>query len=74
MREPPTRAIALLRKGPPNPAALRALISSCIELLRPFEKPGASAVTGVGPATMPAVSSPTEVYPIPRRAGLAHAG
>ncbi|MCY2954435.1 MAG: hypothetical protein NTU53_21095 [Planctomycetota bacterium] len=69
MREPPTRAIELLRQGPPNPTAMRNLIPRYISLLRPFERPGASAVTGVHPTTVPAVSSPTVAYPIPRRAG-----
>jgi hypothetical protein len=69
MREPPTRAIGLLRQGPPNPAALRELMPRYIELLRPFEKPGASATTGVRPGAIPAVTAPVAVYPIPRRAG-----
>jgi hypothetical protein len=37
MREPPTRTIDLLRQGPPNIAALRELISKCIELIRPYQ-------------------------------------
>ena len=69
MREPPTRTIGLLRQGPPNPAALREATRRYIELLRPFERPGASATTGVRRGTMPAVSAPHVVYPIPRRAG-----
>ncbi|HXR08661.1 MAG TPA: hypothetical protein VN765_15095, partial [Candidatus Acidoferrum sp.] len=55
MREPPTRTIGLLRQGPPNPAALRELMPRYIDLLRPFEQPGASATTGVHAAAMPAV-------------------
>jgi phage tail protein X len=69
MREAPSRAIGLLRHGHSDPAALRKLIPGYIELLRPFEKPGASAVTGVRPSTAPAVSPPLEVYPLPRRPG-----
>ncbi len=69
MREPPTRAIGLLRQGPPNPAALREQISKYIDLLRPHERTGASATTGVRPATMPNAPASVEVYPIPRRAG-----
>jgi hypothetical protein len=69
MREPPTRAIGLLRQGQPNPAALRELMSRYIELLRPFERPEASATTGLRPAAMPDIPAATEVYPIPRREG-----
>jgi hypothetical protein len=69
MREPPTRTIALLREGPPNPAALREQISRYIGLLRPYERPDASATTGVRPATMPDVPASVEAYPIPRREG-----
>jgi hypothetical protein len=69
MREPPTRAIRLLRQGPPNPAALRELIPKYIELLKPFERPGAKATTGVRPGAVPDVLAPAAVYPIPRREG-----
>jgi len=69
MRDPPTRAIAFLRQRPPNPAALRELMPRYIELLRPFERPGASGVTGVPPATMLAVTSNAPAYPLPHRAG-----
>ena len=71
MREPPTRTIGLLRQGPPNPAALRERMSRCIDLLRPFEKPGASATTGVRAVHHARQSRPERYrsYPIPRRAG-----
>jgi hypothetical protein len=69
MREPPTRTIASLRQGSPHPAELRALMPRLIELLRPFERPGASATTGVRPATMPTVPTPVVEYPIARRPG-----
>jgi hypothetical protein len=69
MREPPTRTIDLLRQGQPNPAALRELMPRYIESLQPFEWPGASGVTGVRPAALPAVTSNAPVYPLPRRAG-----
>ena len=39
MREPPTRAIDLLRQGPPNIATLKELISRYVDLLRPYQKP-----------------------------------
>ena len=68
-RELPTRAIGLLRQGPPNPAALRGHISQYINLLRPFERPDAAASTGVRPATMPDVPATVAVYPMPRRVG-----
>jgi hypothetical protein len=68
MREPPTRAIELLRQGPPSTAALRELLPRYIELLRPYEKPGASATTGVRAGALPEISAPRVVYPIPRRA------
>ena len=61
MREPPTRTIRLLRQGTPNPAALREQISRYIELLKPYERPGASATTGVRPAAMPNVPATLEV-------------
>jgi hypothetical protein len=69
MREPPTRTIDLLRQGQPNPAALRELMPRYIDLLRPFEQPGARASTGVRPGTVPDVRAKTEVYPISRREG-----
>jgi hypothetical protein len=69
MREPPTRAIGLLRQGMPDPAALRELMPRYMDLLRPFALPGASATTGVRAATMPAVPAAHLVYPIPRRDG-----
>jgi hypothetical protein len=69
MREPPTRAIALLRQGSPKAGALREVIPHFIEALRPYERPGASASTGVRSGTVPAVTAPVAVYPIPRRAG-----
>ncbi len=69
MGEPPTRTIRLLRQGAPNSAALREATRRYIELLRPFERPGAFATTGVRSGTLPAVSAPQMVYPIPRRAG-----
>ena len=69
MREPPTRTIGLLRQGTPNPAAMREQMTNYIALLTPYERPGASASTGVRPGTMPAVLAPHEVYPIQRRAG-----
>ena len=69
MREPPTRAIGLLRQGPPNTAALRKLIPQYVEWLQPFERPGASGVTGVHPATVPALTSNAPAYPLPRRTG-----
>ncbi len=39
MREPPTRALALLRQGPPNNTALRELIPKYVEMLRPYQRP-----------------------------------
>ncbi len=69
MREPPTRTIGLLRQRPPDLAALREQMSRTINLLRPYEQPGASAVTGVRPGAVPAVAALCEAYPIPRRAG-----
>lgn len=68
MREPPTRTIDLLRRQPPDPAALHQLIPGYIELLRPYEKPGASASTGVRHASMPTNPAPQVLYPIVRRA------
>ncbi len=68
MREPPSRTIELLRQGQPNPAALREQMTNYINLLQPFERPGASASSGVRPATMPATLAPVVVYPIVRRA------
>jgi hypothetical protein len=67
MREPPTRTIALLRAGQPNPAALRGEIVKYIKLLRPFERPDASATTGVRQAAMPATLVPRVLYPQTRR-------
>jgi hypothetical protein len=70
MREPPTRSLALLRQGPPNPAALRGLLPRYLDLLRPFENPGAVATNGSPPATRPAALPPPPVaYPLPRRPG-----
>ena len=67
MREPPTRTIDLLRRQPPNLAALHQLLPQFIELLRPYEKAGASASTGVRLATMPTNLAPKVLYPIVRR-------
>jgi hypothetical protein len=69
MREPPTRTLALLRQGPPNPAALRAQMTNYIALLQPFERPGASATLDAHLPTMPDVLASPAVYPIVRRAG-----
>lgn len=69
MREPPTRTIDLLRQASPNNTALRELVPRYIELLRPWERPGASATTGVRPGTVPEAPAPRVVYPIPRRDG-----
>jgi hypothetical protein len=69
MREPPTRTIGLLRQGTPDPTALRKQISRYIDLLRPYERAGTSATTGVRPAALPEVSAPVEAYPLPRREG-----
>ena len=69
MREPPTRTIALLRLGPPKPEALHEMIPRMIEVLRPYERTGTTASTGVRPGAIPAVTAPAAVYPIPRRAG-----
>jgi hypothetical protein len=68
MREPPSRTLELLRKGQPNPSVLREQMTNYIKLLKPFERSGASASTGVRPATMPATLAPVVVYPIERRA------
>ena len=68
MRELPSRTLELLRQGQPNPNALREQMTNYIALLQPFERPGASASTGVRPATMPANTAPVVVYPIVRRA------
>lgn len=69
MREPPTRTIDLLRSGPPNPAALRQLLPRYIALLKPNERQGAPATTGVRPGTIPSAIAPQVVYPIIRREG-----
>ncbi len=69
MREPPTRAVDLLRQGPANPAALRDLTARFIALLKPFERRGASATTGVRSGLIPAEQAPRVVYPLLRRAG-----
>ncbi len=69
MREPPSRAVELLRQGQPNPSALRELISNEIKLLQPFERPGASASSGNRPATVLAVTTNAPAYPLPRRTG-----
>lgn len=69
MREPPTRTIKLLRQGSPNPAALRELMPRYVELLRPFEKPDVSGVTGVHTSAMPAMTTNAPAFPLPRRAG-----
>lgn len=69
MREPPTRTLRLMRQGTANPAALRGLIGEYIGLLRPFERAGASATTGVRGGEMPAAVAPREIYPLVRRAG-----
>ena len=55
-------------RGEPNPSALREQITNYIKLLEPFERSGASASSGVRPATMPAKLAPVVVYPIVRRA------
>jgi hypothetical protein len=69
MREPPTRAIDLLRQGPPDPAALRGQISNEIKLLQPFERPGASASSGNRPPARLAMTTNAPVYPLPHRPG-----
>jgi hypothetical protein len=69
MREPPARAVGLLRQGPPNPAALRELMRKYVELLRPYERPGDVATTGVRAAAMPEAPAAHVVYPLPRREG-----
>jgi aryl-phospho-beta-D-glucosidase BglC (GH1 family) len=69
MRELPSSALALLRQGEPNPAALREQISKYIDLLKPYERPGASATTGVRSGNMPDAPAKLEVYPMPRREG-----
>jgi phage tail protein X len=68
MRELPTRTIRLLRQGSPDSAALREQTQKYIDLLRPFERAGASASTGVRPGVIPAEKAPYELYPLPRRA------
>jgi hypothetical protein len=68
MRELPSRTIELLRQGQPNPNVLREQMTNYIKLLEPFERSGASASSGVRPATMPATPAPVVVYPIVRRA------
>jgi len=69
MREPPTRAIALLRQGSPNPAALRDLLPRYLALLKPFERADASASTGVRTGAIPSVLAPSKLYPLARRPG-----
>jgi hypothetical protein len=69
MREPPTRTIGLLRQEPPNPAALREVIPRYIDLLKPYERTGASATTGVRGGAVPDVTAAHAVYSIPRRPG-----
>ena len=39
MHDPPTRQVDLLRKGPPNMAALRALVSQFTAILEPYQLP-----------------------------------
>jgi len=68
MREPPSCMIELLRQGQPNPAALREQMTNYIALLKPFERPDASASSGVRLAAMPTTLAPVVVYPIVRRA------
>ena len=67
MREPPTRTIDLLRMGQPNPAALRQLLPRYIALLKPNERQGAPATTGVRPGAIPANIAPQVLYPLARR-------
>jgi hypothetical protein len=69
MREPPTRTLEQLRKGPENKAVLRELIPKYIELLKPFERPGAKATTGVRGGAVPEVKAPAATYAIKRREG-----
>jgi len=69
MREPPTRTVDRLRAGQPNPAALRQLLPRYIGLLKPYERDGAPATTGVRPGTVPANIAPQVVYPLARREG-----
>jgi len=38
MREPPTRQVDLMRKGPPDLPALRALLQKYIEILEPYQQ------------------------------------
>ncbi|HVZ66595.1 MAG TPA: cellulase family glycosylhydrolase [Lacunisphaera sp.] len=39
MRDLPSRRVALLRVGPPDPAALRSLVAGLLDQLEPFKKP-----------------------------------
>ena len=55
-------------RGEPNPNVLREHMTNYIKLLEPFERSGASASSGVRPATMPVNPAPVVVYPIVRRA------
>jgi hypothetical protein len=50
MREPPTRAVDLLRKGPPNIPALQALIRRWTPILEPYINPAPPAVLPTPPA------------------------
>jgi hypothetical protein len=43
MREPPTRAVELLRNGPPNIPALQALIRRYVAILEPYQDPPTAA-------------------------------
>jgi hypothetical protein len=38
MREPPTRTVALMRQGPPDLPALRALVQKYVDLLGPYQR------------------------------------
>ena len=43
MREPPTRALELLRKAPPDTLALQALVRRFVAILEPYQDPPAAA-------------------------------
>jgi hypothetical protein len=43
MREPPTRALALLRNAPPDIPALQALVRRFVSILEPYQDPPAAA-------------------------------
>ena len=52
MNEPPTRTVDLLRKGAPNPAALRAALAKYTGILEPYQLPRDDPRRGRPPLTL----------------------